>query len=309
MLESSDRYNPADGKYYKEYYDVNGDLQEARVVMTMTQTDFKLLKEHYELVDFEILDGCYFEARIGIFDEYIEKYKKIKLESTGARRELAKLFLNNLYGKMASSPVSNFKIAYLKENGVVGFNTILANDKKPGYIPVGSAITSYARCFTIRAAQANYHGPDKPGFIYADTDSIHCDLPADQIKGIKVHDKNFCCWKLESSWDDAYFVRQKTYIEHVTHENLEPVDKPYYSVKCAGMPQHCKDLFVMSMTGDYDTELTEKEQDFLYYDKEHKQKHIRTLQDFDIGLCVPGKLRPKTIKGGVLLVDSVYQMR
>lgn len=309
MLESSDRYNPADGKYYKEYYDVNGDLQEARVVMTMTQTDFKLFKEHYELVDFEILDGCYFEARIGIFDEYIEKYKKIKLESTGARRELAKLFLNNLYGKMASSPVSNFKIAYLKENGVVGFNTILANDKKPGYIPVGSAITSYARCFTIRAAQANYYGPDKPGFIYADTDSIHCDLPADQIKGIKVHDKNFCCWKLESSWDDAYFVRQKTYIEHVTHENLEPVDKPYYSVKCAGMPQHCKDLFVMSMTGNYDTELTEEEQDFLYYDKEHTQKHIRTLQDFDIGLCVPGKLRPKTIKGGVLLVDSVYQMR
>lgn len=309
MLETSDRYNDQDGKYYKQYFDVHGELQEARVTLTMTQTDFQLFKEHYELVDFEILDGCYFDAKIGIFDEYIEKYKKIKLESTGARRELAKLFLNNLYGKMASSPMSNFKVAYLKENKVVGFITILANDKKPGYIPVGSAITSYARCFTIRAAQANYHGADKPGFIYADTDSIHCDLPPDQIKGIKVHDKNFCCWKLESSWDEAYFVRQKTYIEHVTHENLEPVEKPYYSVKCAGMPQRCKDLFVMSMTGNYDTELTEEEQDFLYYDKEHTQKHTRTLQDFDIGLCVPGKLRPKTIKGGVLLVNSVYQMR
>ena len=58
-------------------------------------------------MDFEILDGCYFNSAIGIFDRYIEKYKKIKLESKGAKRELAKLFLNNLYGKMASSTDSS----------------------------------------------------------------------------------------------------------------------------------------------------------------------------------------------------------
>ena len=91
-------------------------MEEAKVTMTLTMTDYELIKEHYELVDFEILDGCYFNAAIGIFDNYINKYKEIKLNSTGAVRELAKLFLNNLYGKMASSTTSNFKFAVPQED-------------------------------------------------------------------------------------------------------------------------------------------------------------------------------------------------
>ena len=258
--------------------------------------------ENIEVGDW--VDLCYFESRVGIFDDYINKYKQIKLNSKGAKRELAKLFLNNLYGKMASSINSNFKVAYIKEDRSIGFNTVVANDKKPGYIAVGSAITSYARNFTIRAAQANYYGPDKPGFIYADTDSIHCDLLPEQIKGIAVHPKNFCCWKLESCWDEGYFIRQKTYVEHVTHEDCEPIDKPYYNVKCAGMPNHCKDLFLMSMQGytqEQFNELSEDDKDFV--------KTKRTLEDFNIGLKVPGKLRPKRIRGGVLLVETTYEMR
>lgn len=304
MLETSDVLNREDGNYYDSYYDFQGNLRKASLILTMTMVDFKLFKEHYELVNFEILDGCYFDSKIGIFDDYINKYKEIKLNSKGAKRELAKLFLNNLYGKMASSPNSNFKIAYVKEDRSLGFNTIVANDKKPGYIAVGSAITSYARNFTIRAAQMNYHGIDQPGFIYADTDSIHCDLPPTEIKGINVHPKNFCCWKLESCWDDGYFIRQKTYVEHVTHEDCEPIERPYYNVKCAGMPEHCKKLFLMSMEGPTEEQLAnlpEEEQQFVSVK--------RTLEDFTIGLRVPGKLRPKRIRGGVLLTDTTYEMR
>lgn len=304
MLETSDVLNREDGNYYDSYYDFQGNLRKATLTLTMTMVDFKLFKEHYELVNFEILDGCYFDSKIGIFDDYINKYKEIKLNSKGAKRELAKLFLNNLYGKMASSPNSNFKIAYIKEDRSLGFNTIVANDKKPGYIAVGSAITSYARNFTIRAAQMNYHGIDQPGFIYADTDSIHCDLPPTEIKGINVHPKNFCCWKLESCWDEGYFIRQKTYVEHVTHEDCEPIDHPYYNVKCAGMPDHCKKLFLMSIEGPTEEQLanlSEEEQQFVSVK--------RTLEDFTIGLRVPGKLRPKRIRGGVLLTDTTYEMR
>ena len=90
--------------------------------------------------------------------------KKIKTESTGAVRESAKLFLNNLYGKMASSKNSSFKIAYIK------------------------------------------HGVDKRGFIYADTDSIHCDLQPEEIKGIEVHDTDFCNWHLQSCYLKQYKV-------------------------------------------------------------------------------------------------------
>ena len=302
-LTTSDIYNRKDGKYYDHYIDVNGDTKPAIVELTLTMTDYELIKEHYFLYDTEEIDGCWFYSQKGIFDYYINKYKKIKMESKGAVRELAKLFLNNLYGKMASSTNSSFKVVYEKEDKSVGFTTQQESDKKPGYIAVGSAITSYARNFTIRAAQKNYHGVDNPGFIYADTDSIHCDLPADKIVGIKVHDRDFCCWKLESSWDYAWFCRQKTYIEHVVKENLEPIDNPYFSIKCAGMPQRCKELFLKSMTGenysnkDYDAE----EQEFL--------SKRRTIQDFTIGLKVPGKLVPKHIRGGVLLCKTTYEMR
>lgn len=303
-LTSSDVYDKKTDRYYDKYYDGHGNLCDTRVELTLTMTDYILMKEHYELVDFEIIDGCYFFTAIGIFDEYMEKYKKIKLESKGAKRELAKLFLNNLYGKMASSEDSSFKVAFVKENKSLGFISVPANEKQAGYIAVGSAITSYARNFTIRAAQKNYHGVDNPGFIYADTDSIHCDLAPDEIVGIKVHDRNFCCWKLESCWDVGIFTRQKTYIEHVTHEDLQSIEEPYYNVKCAGMPQKCKELFVKSLTGYQPTEdedITEDEREFITKKRE--------LTDFKIGLKVPGKLMPKRIRGGVLLVDTTYEMR
>lgn len=280
-LESSDVYDFDACRYTSTYIDLEGVKQTAYVTLTLTMTDFQLIKEQYELVDCEILDGCYFYSLVGLFDDYIYPYKKIKQESTGAIRELAKLFLNNLYGKMASSTDSSFKVAY-DDDGVIKFYPVTANNKKIGYIPVGSAITSYARNFTIRSAQANYYGADKRGFIYADTDSIHCDLEASELKGIKVHDTEFCHWKLESTWDEAIFVRQKTYIEHVIEENLKPVEEPYYNVKCAGMPEQCKKNFLAQM---------------------------KDISEFKVGLKLEGKLLPKRIKGGIVLQETTYIMR
>lgn len=304
-LETTDVFNKETGLYSPYYIGFDGNVKDTRVELVLTMTDFELLKEHYELVDFEILDGCWFYAEIGLFDSYIEKYKTMKMNNKGALRELAKLFLNNLYGKMASSTDSSFKVAYLKEDKSIGFMACMENGKKPGYIPVGSAITSYARNFTIRAAQMNYRGKDKSGFIYADTDSIHCDITWNLVSGVKIHDKNFCCWKPESCWDVAIFTRQKTYIEHVVQENLQDIDKPYYNIKCAGMPKKCKNLFELSMQGfeppEGNDNYTDEEREFL--------SHKRTLEDFTIGLSVPGKLRPKRIRGGVLLVETPYKMR
>lgn len=287
MLESSDIVDKTTGE--KSSFIYNTETREYELItvtLTMTMTDFILFNEHYDITDLVIFDGCWFNTEIGIFDDYIEKYKQLKLNSTGAMRTEAKLFLNNLYGKMASNTDSSFKVAGMNDDESVGYYSVEQNDKQAGYIPVGSAITSYARNFTIRAAQKNYYGVNKRGFIYADTDSIHCDLAPDEFKGIKVHDKNFCCWKLESSWDKGWFVRQKTYMEHVVGENQEPINNPYWNIKCAGMPDKCKEQFMDGMNnGKYQ------------------------ISDFTTGLTIHGKLVPKRIKGGVLLVETDYTMR
>ena len=313
-LETSDYVDRKTGKHSTHYTDNKGVVHSTEVTLTMTCTDFELFKEHYNVTEetFQILDGCYFDAVVGLFDPYINKWAEIKMNSEGAMRTLAKLFLNNLYGKMASTKDSTFKVAVNTENGIK-FKTVEAHDKKIGYIPIGSAITSYARNFTIRTAQKNYYGVDKRGFIYADTDSIHCDLSVDELVGVPIHKTAFCHWKIESEWDEAIFVRQKTYIEHVIKEDQEPIEKPYYLVKCAGMPQRCKDLFIHSMKQDL-TICPQTEDNWKFYKKLTEQgkefvQTKRTLEDFKLDLEVPEKLMPKRIDGGVLLVNTTYKMR
>lgn len=295
-LETSDVYNPYDGKYYDHYND-NGDIKLALVELTLTMTDYYLIKEHYDLRNTEILDGCYFDAMVGIFDIYIDKYRKIKVENKGAVRELAKLFLNNLYGKLASSVNSSFKYVVFKGD-IMCFVTIHAKERIPIYIAAGSAITSYSRNFTIRHAQANYI-PGGHGFIYADTDSIHGDFIV--TKDIKVHDTDFCCWKKEGTWSKGYFLRQKTYIEIGNKDGEDD-----YLIKCAGMPERSKELLIASLSG---RELKEDEEK-KYTDKEKEWAgKKRELVDFDIGLEVPGKLLPKKLRGGIVLADTTFKIQ
>ena len=304
MLETSDVKDRKTGRYYSQYRTPDGELHDTTVELTMTCTDWILFQEHYNIYDLEILDGCWFFSMKGMYDEYIQKYKEIKMTSKGALRQIAKLFLNNLYGKLATSPISSFKYAYEREDESLGYHVQLEANKDPVYIAGGSAITSYSRNFTIRAAQANYHGANERGFKYADTDSIHCDLDPSEIVGIRVDDNDFCAWKLESCWDEAKFIRQKTYVEHVTHEDLKPIEQPYYNIKCAGMPENCKQLFLKSMAGVSQEELSQYKpntQQFL------KQK--RTLDDFKIGLTIPEKLLPRVIKGGVILEETNFTLR
>ena len=313
-LRTSDIHSRIDDGYHKKRRALNGDIVDTSVTLTLTMTDFNLILDQYDLINCQILDGCYFRAYKGLFDDYIDKYKEIKVKSKGAVREIAKLFLNNLYGKMATSTDSSFKVARLKDDNSLGYFTVIENQKKPGFIPVGSAITSYARNFTIRAAQANYYGIRSPGFIYADTDSIHCDLPPDKLKGIKVDNNAFCCWKLESCWDSALFIRQKTYAEHVVMENLEPVSSPEWEIKCAGMPENCKELFMQSFKP-YLAKLIEKgclityNNKILTPDETEFLSTTRTITDFKVGLRVPGKLMPHHINGGIVLQDDYYTMK
>ena len=76
------------------------------------------------------------------------------------------------------------------------------------------------------------------------------------------------------------------------------------------MPESCKQLFLASMgeewiDSEHRLELSDKQKE-KYKDFINKK---RTLDNFDIGLVVPSKLLPKTIKGGVVLVETDFTMR
>lgn len=289
MLKSSDIFYK--GVRYDKYRDERGGLIDARANLVMTCTDFQLFQEHYDLRDLEIIETVVFHAEKGMFDAYINKYYALKRTATGGRRAIAKLFLNNLYGKMATSSDSSFKVAYF-ENGL-HFYDVHENTKTPGYIPIGAAITSYARAFTIRAAQANYHGADRPGFIYSDTDSIHLDLPVEEILGVEISSTDMLKWKLEGEWTRGWFVRPKTYIEEINGE---------WAIACAGMPRHAKAIFEACCGRAVAEDFAPEELSFI-------ANNPKKLEDFTFGLKIPGKLVAKQIDGGTLLIDTTFEMR
>ena len=270
-----------DGK--KFYIGVDGKLHRTEVTMTMTMTDFKLLQEHYRLEDCVILDGCWFDTKAGMFDEYVNYWADKKIKAVNkAERLISKLFLNNLYGKFSQSNKNEYKVYHMCEDGIMR-SEILEDKrpKEPGYIPVGAAITAYAREALIEAGQANYEY-----LVYMDTDSIHCCCKTDKIKGIKIHDSDLGAWKLETTWDEGIFVRAKTYVEHIYDEsNPYEDDGCYYNVKCAGMGKGPKEIFVKGL------------EDGTY-----------KITDFKKGLTLPNNLKARLINGGTVLMEMEYKM-
>lgn len=244
-----------------------------------TETDYNLFLQHYNVSNIEIIDGCYFRCYSGIFDEYIDKYREIKQNSTGGMRQIAKLFLNNLYGKFATSDDSSYQLLTIN-GGKWSSKLVDEHEKKLVFIAIGAAITSYAREFTITRAQLNYKY-----FCYADTDSIHCCCEPEQLIGVRQHPTDFLSWKIENNWDCANFVRQKTYIEHNYKADLKPCE-PYYNVKCAGMTQTVRNTVGTLL-----------------------EMGAMDLSDFKSGFEIDGNLKAFRIDGGTLLKEKTFHLR
>jgi hypothetical protein len=264
-----------------------------RVVdLYVSNVDFELIKEHYNLYDLEYLEGFKFKKKSGMFKEYIDYWIEVKEEAskTGneAMRTLAKLMLNSLYGKFASSMDVTGKVPYLKEDGSNGFRLGEEETKDPVYTAMGVFITAYARDYTIRTAQSVF---DR--ICYCDTDSIHItglDVP-EAIKDI-VDPYKLGLWKHESSFKKAKYVRQKTYIEELygkmvwnekegkeKFKECDPEESTCtkIDVKCAGMPESIKQYV--------------------------------TFENFEVGFSHSGKLLPKQVRGGVVLKDTDFTIK
>lgn len=244
-------------------------------VMCMTSIDLQLFFDHYYVYNVEWLGGYKFMGSHGIFDEYIDHWNAIKEKAVGGERQLAKLMLNNLYGKFGTNPDVTGKYAYLDEEGVVKFESKDQQFRDPVYIPMASYITAYAREKTIRTAQANYHR-----FVYADTDSIH--LKGYEVPDIEVHPTKLGYWKHEYNFRKGKAVRSKMYMEETiihTRWKKNPKFRSYgyeWHVTGAGIPADVRD-----------------------------EVHF---EDYDIGFRY-FMLKPIQVKGGTLLIKEQREVK
>lgn len=246
------------------------------VALTLTSVDLKLFLEQYDVWDLHYESGWKFKGMRGLFTDYIDKWIKVKNDATisgnKGMRQVAKIMLNSLYGKFATSLDVQSKIPYL-EDDIVKYRLGDKSTKDGVYLPMGAFITAYARDKTIRTSQAikdysiKKYGKDM--YCYSDTDSIHTLLPIEELKLFcDIDDVELGAWKHESSFTRAKFIRQKTYLEEFDGE---------INITCAGMPQRCYDQV--------------------------------TWDNFKEGLKVDGKLMFTHVKGGVILKDTEFTIK
>ena len=273
------------------------------VTMCLTSVDLELFFKHYDVYNIEYHSGWKFKSTIGLFTEYIDKWTAVKIDAgrTGnkAMRTLAKLMLNALYGRFALNPNVQSKIPYY-DNGIIKYTLGEKEVREPIYIPVGTFITAWARHKTITSAQKLYKY-----FVYADTDSLHLDIPLpdkmlemsnDDLEKMTTEDLQrfgvdipddfvvdpyaLGAWKVEEVFRRGRYIRQKSYIHDYNPRETwggEGYDPKALKITCAGMPVQC----------------------YQYV----------TWENFYEGQRYAGKLQPKHVAGGIVLKDIDFTIK
>jgi len=250
----------------------------------ITSVDFELIEKQYNINYIEYHYGYAFHGSRTLVKAFIEENMAIKAqarrEGNEGRAQIAKLKMNSLYGKFGTNPTVTSKIPVISENDTLTYEEDDPEERGGIYLPFAMFVTSWARLKTICAAQANY---DR--FIYADTDSIHL-LGIEPAKDIEVDDVEIGKWALETIFDSCKYLRPKTYID-VVGERLH--------IHVAGLPERCFN---------YDSQFPEEAKQA----PKDCETHVN-IDNFTIGAKYWGKLTPKHVKGGVVLVDSFFTVR
>lgn len=257
------------------------------ISMTMTNVDFNIFIDHYNVYELEFFGGWKFRAASGPFDEYIDYWSKIKIDATIEKnpgmRAIAKLYLNSLYGKFGTSPYVANAIPYYDDK--IRYTKTPRQLRDTIYVPVASFITANARYKTITSAQKVY---DR--VLYIDTDSLHLE-GVEEPNCLEIDDTKLGAWKHESTFCRAKYLRQKCYIEDTILSDEE------YSKKIIDYPKNCwKDdknhWLKITVSG-----LPSKCYDQVTYD------------NFKAGTIYSGKLRPARVKGGTVLLPTTFEIK
>lgn len=253
------------------------------MTLYLTSVDLELFFKHYDVYNVEYFGGWKFKGVTGLFDEYIEKWSEIKIQSKKNKNwemyEIAKRMLNALYGKLGTSPQVKSKVPYLNKEGVIHYKDDIPKQIDGVYLPMATFITSYSRQRIINAFQKlkdDYvSGKSKIRPIYTDTDSLHVLSEDFSIpEGLDIDDTEIGKFKVEGYFKKAKFLRQKCYMEDFKPKGEEEFRK---KITVAGMPESCYEQV--------------------------------TFENFKIGTTYHGKLAPQRVPGGIILGDIDFTIK
>lgn len=284
------------------------------VELCLTCVDLELFLKHYTVKNIQWLGGYMFKQSKELFRAWVKKWsdRKEHADKTGnkGQRTICKLMMNNLYGKFSTNPYVASKYPYYdEENKIVKYKDIeyeLCDEngnpiydengkikttnktiRTPLYIPVGTFVTAWARYTTITASQkiheTSIKETGKSRYLYSDTDSIHLS-GFEYPTCIDIDSRALGKWKHESTFERARFLQAKRYIEDeiLIDDNGNLMKNSYgdyiteLKITCAGMPDKC-------------------------------YKYV-TWENFQTGAKYQGKLNPKTVQGGIILIPIEFSL-
>lgn len=199
-------------------------------------TSVELLEAMNNGAKITFIKGIFLEKKKRIFKEFVDDFYSLKQNSTGSKREIAKLLLNSCYGKTGQRRTKQKIIMEkdiidkdldlgdyeaLGESGFYYREEVSYRNRKVNPI-YACFVTAYARIYLFRLMK-------KAGFdkcYYCDTDSLVMEGEYDKEF---VHDSNLGMFKKEyESVLKAYFVSPKLYALRIKEKYSE---KKYDKIK------------------------------------------------------------------------------
>ena len=177
------------------------------ITRTLTDIDQRLLFENYEVSVYQHVRGWKFRQSKGFFRSFIDDWGGMKQRETGDKRQMAKLIMNALVGKMASLPKGSVLLPQ-SEDGMTLDWTVGERDEsnlKTDYLPVPMWVNAMARRKLMDVCHAN-----KDRLLYANTDG--CILSGwDNPVGCDIHPTELGKWKIAARYEKLTILGMNRY--------------------------------------------------------------------------------------------------
>ena len=177
------------------------------VTMTLTDIDQRLLEENYDISIYKHHGGWKFRQSKGFFTGFVDEWGTKKQHETGNKRQMAKLIMNALVGKMAALPKGAVLLPSSKDGKTVEWAPATRDEStlKTDYLPAPMWVNAYARRRLIDVCRAN---ADR--LIYANTDGCIL-LGHDNPKACDLHPTELGKWKIVAKYERVTILALNRY--------------------------------------------------------------------------------------------------
>lgn len=241
------------------------------VVLWLTKPDLELMLEHYEINFIKYMGGYMFRSSKKLFKDYVDYWYNEKNE--GKRLGDA---TRTLHAKlMLNSLYGRYGMGTNRVNKIARLEEEVVHygySDEEFVAPQYTALASFVTAYArCITIRASQLCYKQDIYLYSDTDSIHI-KGYDAPEGLDIDNYRLGAWKPEGNFLGK-FIRAKTYIKLKDNK---------IDIVCAGMPDKIKNII-----------------------KEENDP----IESFKTGMVYCGKLVPKRVKGGVILVNTEFTLK